>query len=287
MKSRLFTFDYVLWLSIIVCQFVACWALVRRREFLRHWKIFGYYLFFMASSTLAMLGVSQFATRTQFAYAYSAMDFIEAILLNLVVLEILVRVLDPFESLPGRTVARFCFWAVLGISTAVALSVMMPAGHKEPYIQVLLTIERTIFLADASLLWILLVQSKALGISWKSSVAEIAVGFVLYLTVQATTRFVLAIYQGARLQSLAAEVGQFAYLIAVLSWTWTILHRDPVPAPPSAESLARMQRLTAEDDPVPKERIFAAVGIKVNKAGEENEPEEAAEKERDHPTLPA
>src|SRR5262249_52652398 len=102
MKSRLFTFDYVLWLSIIVCQFLACWALVRRRDFFRHWKIFGYYLFFMASSTLAMLGVSQFATRTQFAYAYSAMDFIEAILLNLVVLEILVRVLDPFESLPGR-----------------------------------------------------------------------------------------------------------------------------------------------------------------------------------------
>jgi hypothetical protein len=118
-------------------------------------------------------------------------------------------------------------------------------------------------------------------------VAEIAIGFVLYLTVQATTRFVLAIYQGARLQSLAAEVGQFAYLIAVLSWTWTILHRDPVPAPPSAESLARVQRLTAEDDAVPKERIFAAVGIKVNKAGEEDEHEEATEQERDHPTLPA
>ena len=179
MKSRLLTFDYVLWLSIILCQFLACWALVRRRDFFRHWKVFGYYLFYMASSTVVMLGVSQFGTRNQFAYAYSAMDFIEAILLNLVVLEILVKVLDPFESLPGRTVARFCYWAILGISTAVALSVMMPSGQKEAYIQVPLTIERTIFLADASLLWILLVQSKALGITWKSSLAEIAIGFVM------------------------------------------------------------------------------------------------------------
>lgn len=291
MKNRFFTFDYVLWLSIIACQFLACWALVKRKDFSRHWKVFSYYLFYMASSTVVMLAVSQFATRDQFKYAYSAMDFIEAILLNLVVLEILVRVLDPFESLPGRTVARFCFWAVLGISTAVALSVMMPSGQKEPYIQVLLTIERTIFLADASLLWILLVQSKSLGISWKSSVAEIAIGFVLYLTVQATTRFAMAIYQGSRLQSIATEVGQFAYLIAVLSWTWTILRRDPVPAPPSAESLARMQRLAAEDDAVPKERIFAAVGIKVNKPGEA-EPEESPDpespdKEQRHPGLPA
>lgn len=291
MKNRFFTFDYVLWLSIIACQFLACWALVKRKDFSRHWKVFSYYLFYMASSTVVMLAVSQFATRDQFKYAYSAMDFIEAILLNLVVLEILVRVLDPFESLPGRTVARFCFWAVLGISTAVALSVMMPAGQKEPYIQVLLTIERTIFLADASLLWILLVQSKSLGISWKSSVAEIAIGFVLYLTVQATTRFAMAIYQGSRLQSIATEVGQFAYLIAVLSWTWTILRRDPVPAQLSAESLARMQRLAAEGDAVPKERIFAAVGIKVNKPGEA-EPEESPDpespdKEQRHPGLPA
>src|SRR5262249_34135835 len=162
-----------------VCQFLACWALVRRKAFFRHWKAFSYYVFYMATSAVVMLGISQFGTRNQFVLGYSVMDFLEAILLNLVVLEILVTVLDPFESLPGRTVAGFCFWAILGISFAVALSVMMPAGHKDPYIQVPLTIERTIYLADASLLWILLMQSKALGIPWKSSVAEIAFGFVL------------------------------------------------------------------------------------------------------------
>ena len=132
-------------------------------------------------------------------------------------------------------------------------------------------------------------QSKSLGITWKSSVAEIAIGFVLYLTVQATTRFVVSKYQGLALRSIASEVGQVAYLIALLSWIWTITHRDPLAVPLSSEAVARMQKPGAEDNAVPKERIFAAVGIKVNKPGEEDGPEEAPEKEdeRRHPTLPA
>ena len=278
MKRTLFTFDYVFWYATILCQLVACFALIKRKEFFRHWKVFGYYVFYMAGAMIFTLAIVRFGSPGAFATTYIIVDFIEAILLNLVLLEILVKVLDPFESLPGRTVARFCFWAVLGISTAVALSVVMPSGHRESYIEVPLTIERTIFLADASMLWILLVQSKTLGITWKSSVAEISIGFVLYLTVQATTRFVAGLYQGPIMRSICSEVGQVAYLIAVLSWIWTILYRDPMALPLSSEAVARIQKPGAEDEVVSKERIFAAVGIKVTQPGEETVSEETDEK---------
>jgi hypothetical protein len=273
MKQSLLTLDYVFWYATIVCQVVACGALIWRREFFKHWKVFSYYVFYMAGAMIFTLAIERFGSSHAFEITYSLVDFIEAILLNLVLLEILVKVLDPFESLPGRVVARFCFWAVLGISTAVALSVMMPSGHKQTYIQVPLTIERTIFLADASLLWLLLVQSKKLGITWKSSVAEIAIGFVLYLTVQATTRFVVSIYTGPILRSISSEVGQFAYLIALLSWISTIMRRDPVAAPLSSEAVARIQKPIAEDNIVTKERIFAAVGIRINKSEEVDDAE--------------
>jgi hypothetical protein len=271
MKQSLLTLDYVFWYATIVCQVVACGALIWRREFFKHWKVFSYYVFYMAGAMIFTLAVERFGNSHAFEITYSLVDFIEAILLNLVLLEILVKVLDPFESLPGRVVARFCFWAVLGISTAVALSVMMPSLHKETYIEVPLTIERTIFLADASLLWLLLVQSKKLGITWKSSIAEIAIGFVLYLTVQATTRFVVSIYPGPILRSISSEVGQFAYLIALLSWISTIMRREPVAAPLSSEAVARIQKPIAEDNIVTKERIFAAVGIRINKSEEVDE----------------
>ena len=286
MKHQLLTFDYVFWYVTIICQVVACGALIKRKQFFQHWKVFGYYLFYSTGVAILMLALALFASKSAFTTAYSVMDFVEAIFLNLVLLEILVKVLDPFESLPGRTVAKFCFWAVLGISTAVAFSVMMPSGNKGPLIEVPVTIERTIFLADASLLWILLVQAKNLGITWKSSVAEIAIGFVLYLTVQSTTRFVASIYTDRMLRSISSEVGQFAFLIAVLGWTWTIIKRDPTEAPLSSEAVARIQQPHEEDESVTKERIFAAVGIKVNKPAEYSElQKDTADKECD-PTLP-
>lgn len=271
MKHQLLTFDYVFWYVTIVCQVVACYALVKRKQFFQHWKVFGYYLFYSTGVAIFMLVMALFASISAFAAAYSVLDFIEAIFLNLVLLEILVKVLDPFESLPGRTVAKFCFWAVLGISTAVAFSVMMPSGKHGPLFDIPVTIERTIYLADAALLWIMLVQAKKLGITWKSSVAEIAIGFVLYLTVQSTTQFVASIYSDRMLRSISTEVGQFAFLIAVLGWTWTITHRDPVDAPLSSEAVAKIQQPHEEDESVTKERILAAVGIKLNKPEEEAE----------------
>jgi hypothetical protein len=273
MKHRFFT-DAFLY-TIILCQLVACGAVIRRKEFFQHWKIFSYYLFYMASSSILTLAIVWFGSRQAYFVSYYLVDFGEAILLNLVLLEILIKVLDPFEALPGRTVARFCYWAGLATCAAVAFSILMPGGHQENSIQVALTIERTIFLVDASLLWILLVQSKALGITWRSALGEIAVGFVLYLTVQATTRFVESRFQNSVLISICSEVGQAAYLIALLGWIWTITHRDPALAPPSAEALARVKKLAAEDEIVSKEKILAAMGLKIRKpqSDEEAQPE--------------
>ncbi len=271
MKLRL-TFDYAFLYAIIFCQMVACFAIIKRKEFFKHWKVFSYYLFYMAGASIFAVAAYHFGSPSIYIVTYSVFDFIEAILINLVLLEILVKVLDPFESLPGRTVARFCFWAVLGISAAVAISVLAPSGHLDRLVEVPLTIERTIYLADASLLWILLVQSKSLGITWKSSIAEISIGFILYLTVQGTTRFMVSIYTDTLLRSISSEVGQVGYLIALLGWIWTITHRNPVDEPLSSEAVAKIQQPQAEDESVAKERIFAAVGIKVNKPDKPENP---------------
>jgi hypothetical protein len=265
---------YVLWATSLVFHGIACWFVIKKNYF-SHWKAFGYYLFFVAANSAVMLPMAFLANGQVYALTYGIGDFIEALLVSLVVLEILVHVLQPFERLPGRTVARFCFWAVLGISTAVVLSVVIPHssyGSALLLYDIPLTLERTIFLADAALLWIILLQAKALGITWKSSVAEIAVGFVLYLTVQSTSRFVMVVYDLPLARNIANEVAQLSYLVALGSWIWTMTHRDPLPPRPADEALAKMQELAKQDyDSVPRERIFAAVGIRVNTAEEQDE----------------
>jgi hypothetical protein len=52
-------------------------------------------------------------------------------------------------------------------------------------------------------------------------------------------------------------------------------HRDPVPPRPAPETLARLQELTKHDyDAVPRERILAAIGIRVNKPADDLQSDE-------------
>jgi hypothetical protein len=277
---------YFLWITCLVFHFAACWLVVKRNYF-RHWKAFGYYLLFVALNSLVMLPVAVLGSERAYATTYGIGAFLEALLLSLVVLEILVHVLEPFENLPGKTVARFCFWTVLGICTAVVLSIKIPhASHTTPLLVDLpLTLERTIFLADAAILWAILLQAKALGVTWKSSLAEITIAFVLYLTVQSTSRFVMAVYDNPLARNMANEVAQFSYLIALVSWTWTMTHRDPVPPRPAPESLARLEELTKHDfDAVSRERILSAVGIRVNKPLDDMQSDESVMEPAQIPT---
>jgi hypothetical protein len=278
MKHSLSAIDYtlwMLWLGIILVQFWACWVVVKK-GFYGSWKAFSYYLFVMAANSVVLLAINRFGSSPKvYIWSFYAAGFTEAVLLSLVVLEILVKVLDPFEALPGRNIAWFCFWAVLGISVAVAVSVSRPSQH-DVFITLPLMIQRTIFLADAALLWVVLFQARSLGVTWRSSVAEIAVGFVLFLTVQAITKFLMGVYDNPLFLRVAGGVGQAAYLCSLAGWIWTMFHRDPLAAPPSAETITQMRAFNPHTL-VTKEKIFAAVGVKVNKITPEPEPETTTE----------
>lgn len=259
---------YVIWFIGSALQLLSCWAVVKKGYF-QHWKAFAYYLFLMPALSIPMIPIAIWGTFPVYTAMYVIGAVMEALLLSLVVLEIMVKVMEPFEALPGKTIARFGFLAVLGISLAVTISVMVHGHGSPPQVEIALTVERTIFLVDALLLWILLFQSKSLGISWKSSVAEIAIGFVLYLTVQATARFMILLYTDNSILTIANITGQIAYLISLCSWIWTMHRRDPAPPHPAPEVLARIQDLAKDYDAVPKEKILAAMGIRINRPDQE------------------
>ncbi|HLJ91114.1 MAG TPA: hypothetical protein VKZ53_30200 [Candidatus Angelobacter sp.] len=267
MRHYLSTIDYGLWLSIIVLQLAACWTVVKK-SFYGSWKAFSYYLFFVAAQSEILFGVSQLGSYKTYAFVYYAGGFTEAVLLTLVVLEVLVKVLDSFEALPGRTIAWFCAWLVVAVSLALVLSLSHLSRNYNVFINLPLTIQRTVFLVDAALLWVVLLQAKTLGVTWKSSVAEIAIGFVLFLTVQALSRFLVGIYDSPIFISMAGQAGQAAYLFALVGWIWTMFHRDPRPAPPSTETVTRM-RAYASGPQVTKEKMLDFIGVKVRKVEEE------------------
>ncbi len=269
---------YALLIFSTALQFFACWTALKKGYF-AHWKAFSYYLFCMTAGSVVGIYAAFFCSTATYRIVYAGSAIVEAITLSLVVFEIMVKMLEPFEALPGRLVARFGFWAAIGISSAITLSVSL-ATYSSSATGSALTVERTVFLADATLLWLLLFQARSLGVSWQSSAAEISIAFVLYLSVQAAVRFVVIIYaNNDRVVDIANGFGQFAYMISLCSWIWTMRQRDPATVQTSPEKLAEVQALASQHGAVPKERIFAAVGIKINKIetdGESVESEQPA-----------
>src|SRR6185312_9123350 len=76
-------------------------------------------------------------------------------------------------------------------------------------------------------------------------------------------RFVIGMYDSdTAIRNTASEVAQIAYLIALWTWTWTMTHREPASSP-APEALERMRSIATEYDAVPRERILAAVGIRL------------------------
>ncbi|HVG90124.1 MAG TPA: hypothetical protein VNB54_01420, partial [Alphaproteobacteria bacterium] len=63
-KQGLITLDYVFWYATIICQVVACGALIWRREFFKHWKVFSYYVFYMAGAMILRSPWNGLAART-------------------------------------------------------------------------------------------------------------------------------------------------------------------------------------------------------------------------------
>ena len=267
-------------------QFLACWTVLKRGYF-AHWKAFSYYLFCMTLGSVAGIFGALYGSANTYRYIYGGSAVLEAITLILVVFEIMVKMLEPFDALPGGVVARFGFWAAVGISAAITLSVWVGTTTADLAWGPALTVERTVFLADATLLWLLIVQARALGVTWQSSVAEIAIAFVLYLTVQSAVRFIIIIYPtNERVMDIASGFGQFAYVISLCSWIWTMRHRDPAAVQTSPEKLAEVHALASQRGAVPKEKIFAAVGIKITRIETETEPvNQSAESDRSAKAL--
>ncbi len=262
---------YALLFLSTALQFLACWTVLKRGYF-AHWKAFSYYLFCMTLGSVAGIFAALFGSVDTYRVIYGGSAVVEAITLILVVFEIMVKMLEPFDTLPGSVVARFGFKAAVGISAAITLSVWVGSTADLTWGPAL-TVERTVFLADATLLWLLIVQARALGVTWQSSVAEIAVAFVLYLTVQSAVRFIIIIYPtNERVMDIASGFGQFAYAISLCSWIWTMRHRDPAAVQTSPEKLAEVHALASQRGAVPKEKIFAAVGIKITRIETETEP---------------
>lgn len=155
--------------------------------------------------------------------------------------EIFCHTFEPLNSLPSKTIARLCM-ALLAIAMATLMVAFWhPASHPRfPwYVDLLSTMNRSAVIVTAGSLWSIVMYARALGIPWHSRVAEIARGFLVYLSVEAVTTTITG-YGGQVTTLWCNRVAMSASLVAFAIWLRGIRQKEipaVLPTPQALKSL--------------------------------------------------
>ena len=85
-------------------------------------------------------------------------------------------------------------------------------------------------------LLVLLIYSKHLGMEWKPRPKQIVVGLAIYLSVNSVVLFLIN-HVSRELATYLDRMGQIAFLISLIWWTFTLRRREPTPEPVTQEMI--------------------------------------------------
>jgi len=167
-----------------------------------------------------------------------------------IIFDVAGHVFSPYRGLPPGTIRKLLTLALVSVAVVCALVFRSHASNLDAAMNSLRTIDTALTAATVTGFWLIVIYSRKLGLYWRSQVAGIAVGFLLLLSVQTATKWVLLSASG-NAAVLVRAVGQLSYLIALAAWFRyaslnEILPDFYAPTPGELRQLSRMMG-AAED----------------------------------------
>jgi hypothetical protein len=244
MKSYLQLLDYVLWIVIVVLQW--CLLLVAVRSGIRrHAPRYVVFLTFLSLQSTTLFLVARYLSYSAYVWAFYAGMAAETFLLVLVVHEIFRSAFDPLGSLPPRTVAKLAASIVLISTVGLTLAVWKPAINSDAVVALLRTFHRSAEFVVALSLWSVVIYARALGIPWRSRVAGIALGFLLYLTIQSVVTAAIAVNPGRLAVTWLSRIGIVSYLGSLTVWMVAVRRQEVPVELPTPAALGKLRSLVA------------------------------------------
>jgi hypothetical protein len=243
LKHYLQFFDNCLWLAIVVLQWwLVLWAM-RKRIFL-HARMFTIFLAFVATQATALFAISRLPYAVYF-WGYYVGATVEVILLVLVVYEVFLKVFAPLESLPPRAVARLLTTIIASLIIVTTLAVWRPATRPDVIAAFARTLDRTANLVVAVSFWSVVLYARSLGIPWRSRIAGIAKGFLLYLSVQSAIVAIMGFTQQTWWAPLN-RIAMVSYTAALLIWTHALRRQEEEIQLPTPAALLKLRTAVAQ-----------------------------------------
>jgi len=219
--------EIVLWACIACVQILLSFLLVRT-ETSRKYPAFCFYVYFVTITSVLLIYLAVAFSEVVYFYAYYFISFVTLLLMALVVMEIYARVYGPARALPAGTVRRIRILLFPVCLAALLVGAMVPIAQRTTTIVKTFTaIERMMIAALLVALSLLFLYSGKLGLSWRSRIAGVAIGFVLFLSFNVVSAF----FRGNAPQwlvHLAGSCGQLSYLFVFVYWCWRFRNIEPV-----------------------------------------------------------
>jgi hypothetical protein len=217
--------DYVLWLASPILQIGVVFAMLRR-------SLHRDYPFFLNYTILAIIAepilfVIHGQSYTVYYYAYYVNYGLSIVLSFFVLQEIFETAFRPYEALRDLSVILFRWSALVVLLVGVMWAIN--AAHKPvngSISDTILLADRSVRLMQCGLVFFLLLFSEYLGISRRSLLFGISLGFGFFAAVNMLVA-TGASNRGVVSQTTLSEINSAAYLFAVIIWLGYTLAAEP------------------------------------------------------------
>lgn len=173
-------------------------------------------------------------------WSYYAIEVVAGILMGL-------AVGDLYQSTFGRKWVRVPAWVPRNIAVWLALAIsacailplaMKPVGWNK-YMIYMSGMDEALVTAIMMAIIILMIYSRHLGIAMRPWPLRIALGFLLFLSVNSVTLYTLGTTPKETAEAMR-RLGQLSYFVSLLWWGVTLWGKETVPVEATAEQVAEM-----------------------------------------------
>jgi len=217
--------DYVLWIATPLLQMGVLIAMIKR-------GLHRDYPYFFNYTILQVVGVPVLyiiLTRSYSVYFYAYyVNIALSVLISFAVLQEIFRdAFRPYEALRDLSVILFRWSALVVLLVGVMWAIN--GAHKSEngaVIDAILLAERSVRLMQCGLVFFLLLFSEYLGISRRSPLFGISLGFGLFAAVNMLVATAMT-HHGVLKQSTLRHINSEAYLLAIVLWLGYALAAAP------------------------------------------------------------
>ncbi len=218
--------DYVLWIATPLVQMGVLIAMVRRGLHRDYPYFFNYTVLQVVS--VPVLYIIYTRSYPVFFYAYYVNIALSVLISFAVLQEIFKDAFRPYEALRDLSVILFRWSAlvVLLVGVMVAINTNQAKSENGAIVDAILLAERSVRLMQCGLVFFLLLFSEYLGISRRSLLFGISLGFGFFGAINMLVATGMT-HRGVLHQSTLRQINSGAYLIAIAIWLGYALAAAP------------------------------------------------------------